>query len=209
MWYFVKTNQFIKTLFKQLVWDLPNSKKQVYLTFDDGPTPQITTWVLNQLALHNAKATFFCIGNNIEKNPEIFNEIIKQGHSIGNHTHNHLNAWKTKSELYIENIKTTQQAIQKQGQNTNLFRPPYGKLTFTTIKKIRKLGLKIIMWDVLSADFDTKISVEKCLENVTKNTKSGSIIVFHDSEKAFKNLQYALPKTLEYLSNNHFVFEKL
>jgi peptidoglycan-N-acetylglucosamine deacetylase len=209
MWYFIKTKQFIKTLFRQLVWDLPNSKNEIYLTFDDGPTPQITNWVLNQLEQYNAKATFFCIGKNIEKNPEIFSEIINQGHRIGNHTQNHLNGWKTNSKLYIKNIQAAQQVIEKQGQNTHLFRPPYGKLTFLEIKKIKKLGLKIIMWDVLSADFDPTIAAEKCLENVIKNTTSGSIIVFHDSEKAFKNLEYVLPKALEYLSKNNFVFAKM
>ena len=148
----------------------------------------------------------------MKKNPTIFKKIITDGHAIGNHTFNHLNGWKTKFSTYIENIKQCEDEIQKHSKSSlksKLFRPPYGKLTFGQSKAIRKLGYTIIMWDVLSADFDTTISKEKCLDNLLSNIKPGSIIVFHDSIKAFKNLEYVLPTTLTFLNNKNFNFEVL
>lgn len=205
--YWIKTNSFIKKLFSNYTWDLPNNENKIYLTFDDGPTPEITEWVLNQLQIYNAKATFFCIGNNIEKYPEIFSKINNEGHSIGNHTFNHLNGWKTSTQEYIENVNLCEDSISN--TKSKIFRPPYGKLKAAQSKKIRQLGYKIIMWDVLSADFDTTISKEKCLKNVLQNVQSGSIIIFHDSVNAFQNLEYTLPKTLKYLYEKGFVFEKI
>ncbi|KDN56806.1 polysaccharide deacetylase family protein [Flavobacterium seoulense] len=222
--YWVKTHYLIKKLFPKYVWDIPNNEKKIYLTFDDGPTPKITTWVLDQLGQYNAKATFFCIGKNITAHPEIFNKIIEKGHAIGNHTHNHLNGWKTIGEDYLENISFCENAINnlhtipkgelaKQSKicylKSKIFRPPYGKIKAAQARQLRKKGYIIIMWDVLSADFDQNITKEECLNNVISNTQSGSIIVFHDSIKAFKNLEYALPKTLEHLSKNNFVFETI
>ena len=204
--YWIKTPLIIKKIFSNYAWDIPNNDNKVYLTFDDGPTPQITNWVLSELKKYNAKATFFCIGKNIEQNPEIYQNIINQGHFVGNHTFNHLNGWRTDVKKYIKNtLKLNNQ--QPTNQNIKLFRPPYGKIKPSQSKKLRQLNYKIIMWDVLSADFDTSISQEKCLKNVLKNVKSGSIIVFHDSHKAFKNLEYVLPKTLEFLNNSGFVCE--
>ncbi len=222
-YYWIKTNSIIKKIFRNYVWDIANDENKIYLTFDDGPTPKITEWVLKQLKKHDAKATFFCIGNNIEKHPEIFEKVINEGHSIGNHTFNHQNGWKTSTEEYLENVKSCESLIlnpksnpsfselAKQSYNLKsaIFRPPYGKIKPLQAKKLQKIGYKIIMWDVLSADFDTTISPEKCLENVFKNVKSGSVIVFHDSVKAFPNLEYTLPKTLEILSKRGFVFEKI
>lgn len=214
--YWIKTNAVIKKIFSKYIWDIPNKEKIVYLTFDDGPTPEITEWTLSQLKKYEAKATFFSIGNNIEKHPEIFTQIIQEGHCIGNHTFDHLNGWKTGDEQYLENIKLCDAQIQKYTpinlrnkkshptSEAKLFRPPYGRIKPSQAKKLRKLGYKIIMWDVLSADYDNQISPEKCLENVLKNVTSGSIIVFHDSIKAFNNLEYALPKTLEFLKQNKF-----
>jgi len=208
--YWIKTNQLIKKLFSNSIWDIPNIENKVFLTFDDGPTPQITEWVLQKLEKHNAKATFFCIGNNIEKHPDIFKKVITKGHAIGNHTFNHLNGWKTATKDYVENSRLCKSEIcNLQSATCNLFRPPYGKIKSSQAKKLREQGYKIIMWDVLSADFDTSISAEKCIENVLKNTKSGSIIVFHDSIKAFPRLENALPKVLEILAKKGFVFEKL
>ena len=212
--YWIKTNWLIKRLFSNYTWNIPNNQKKVYLTFDDGPTPEITHWVLQKLALYNAKATFFCIGNNIEKNTEIYNSIISEGHTIGNHTFNHLNGWKTNTKTYLKNVTLCNDSIvnndnQESNHKAMLFRPPYGKMSVLQSKKLQKLGYKIIMWDVLSADFDQSITKEKCLENVMKNTTSGSIIVFHDSVKAFTNLQYVLPKALEYLNENGFIFSKI
>lgn len=189
---------------------MPNSENKIYLTFDDGPTPEITEWTLQQLKKHNAKATFFCIGDNIRKYPEIFKKVIEEGHSIGNHTFNHLNGWKTSKQEYLENAKKCQSEIYNlQPAICTLFRPPYGKIKPSQSRELRKLGYKIIMWDIISYDFDAKISKEKCLENVLKNVKSGSIIVFHDSIKAFPNLEYTLPKMLEILNKKGFVFAKI
>lgn len=206
----VKTNWFIKSLFPKYIWDIPNVGKKVYLTFDDGPTPEITEWTLNQLKKYGAKATFFCIGDNIKKHPEIFQKIITEGHAFGNHTFNHMNGWKTPNDNYIENIKLCESEQHKISTINNvLFRPPYGKIKPSQSKKLRKLGYKIIMWDVLSEDFDVTISKEKCLENVTNNVTNGSIIVFHDSKKAFTNLEYTLPRALEFLKEKGFVCEKI
>jgi peptidoglycan-N-acetylglucosamine deacetylase len=213
--YWIKTSRFIKSIFSNYIWDIPNNDNKIYLTFDDGPTPEITKWVLQELEKYHAKATFFCIGNNIEKFPDIFSKILNEGHSIGNHTFNHLNGWETSTEEYLKNsiqcsvISNQAQNCKPNTEHYKLFRPPYGKIKASQAKKLRQLGYKIIMWDVLSADFDTLISKEKCLENVLKNAKSGSIIVFHDSLKAFPNLEYTLPKTLKILKEKGFIFETL
>lgn len=208
--HWVKTHWSIKKLFSNYVWDVPNMDNKVYLTFDDGPTPEITQWTLNQLKNYNAKATFFCIGDNVRKYPETFEEVVKEGHSIGNHTFNHLNGWKTNTQDYIENAKLFEKEYEKlSAENCQLFRPPYGKITPSQSKTLRRMGYKIIMWDVLSVDFDVTITPEQCLENVLQNVKSGSIIVFHDSVKAFANLEYALPRTLEFLEQKGFVCAKL
>ncbi|WP_284653699.1 polysaccharide deacetylase family protein [Flavobacterium terrisoli] len=205
----VKTNRFAKTIFPKYIWEIPNNEKKVFLTFDDGPIPEVTEWTLAQLKKHKAKATFFCIGNNIEKHPEVFQKVIDNGHAIGNHTFNHLKGWKTPLEDYIENTQLCNSQFTIHHSSTTLFRPPYGKIKPSQSKALRKLGYKIIMWDIISMDFDQTISPEKCLDNVLKNIESGSIIVFHDSIKAWKNLEYVLPKTLEYLNEKGFVCEKI
>lgn len=210
--YWVKTNSFIKKIFPNYIWDIPNNEKKIYLTFDDGPTPEITEWVLEELKKHQAKATFFCIGKNISNQPELFLKIMDEGHAIGNHTYLHLNGWNTSIEDYLESIILCKSAILNLkpticNQKSPIFRPPYGKIKKSQSKKLRQLGYRIIMWDVLSADFDQNISPEKCLENVINNVKSGSVIVFHDSVKAFKNLEYTLPKSLELLKQRGFIFD--
>ena len=205
--YWVKTNWIIKKIFANYTWSVASKHNTVYLTFDDGPVPEITEFVLAELKKYNAKATFFCIGDNIKKNPHVFKKIINDGHAIGNHTLNHYNGWKTNTVSYIENIKLCEDIIEKYSDsnlNSKIFRPPYGKLKTRQSRALRKLGYKIIMWDVLSADFDTTISKEKCLENVLEHIEPGSIIVFHDSIKAFKNLEYVLPKTLDFLKKSNF-----
>lgn len=202
--YWIKTNSIIKKLFSRYVWDLPNTENKVYLTFDDGPTPEVTEWVLEELEKHHAKATFFCIGKNIAAHPAIYKAILKKGHRVGNHTFNHWNGWKAKTEDYLKNIALCENLIAPTSVETKIFRPPYGKIKPAQAKRLRKLGYKIIMWDVLSADFDQTITKERCLKNVLSNITSGSIIVFHDSNKAFKNLEYTLPKVLEHIDNNHF-----
>lgn len=204
----VKTNKVIKKIFNNLVWDIPNSENKIYLTFDDGPIPSVTEWVLDVLKSENIKATFFCIGDNIKKYPEIYKRILTEGHQIGNHTFNHLNGWKTKTNYYIENFKLCETEHSKLNpKHSFLFRPPYGKIKPSQSKEIKQLGYKIIMWDVLSYDFDQNISEEECLKNVISNTSQGSIIVFHDSLKAEKNLKYALPKAIQILKNKGFTFD--
>jgi peptidoglycan/xylan/chitin deacetylase (PgdA/CDA1 family) len=206
----IKTHWIIKKLFSNYIWDIPNNENKIYLTFDDGPTPEITNWTLNQLEHYQAKAIFFCIGDNLRKYPEIYQEIIKKGHSVGNHTFNHLKGWKTKTADYVENAKLFESELIKMSTaNCNLFRPPYGKIKPSQSKILRNEGYKIIMWDVLSADYDQSISPEECLGNVIQNCKSGSIIVFHDSIKGFKNLEYVLPRTLEFIKEKGFVCEVL
>jgi peptidoglycan-N-acetylglucosamine deacetylase len=206
----VKTNWLIKRMFSNYVWNIPNNENKVYLTFDDGPTPEITEWTLAQLKSYNAKATFFCIGDNVRKFPEIYQRISYEGHSTGNHTYNHLNGWKTSTNDYIDNAKSYQTEHSKlNAEHCQLFRPPYGKIKPSQSKNLRNLGYKIIMWDVISYDFDGKTVPEKCLDNVLKNVQSGSIIVFHDSKKAFNNLEYTLPRTLKFLKKNGFVCERL
>lgn len=207
--YWIKTHSLIKKLFSHYIWDLPNTENKVYLTFDDGPTPEITEWVMEQLDLYNAKATFFCIGKNIEAHRSIFEKLIQKKHAIGNHTFNHLNGWQTSSDDYSANVSLCANSIKNHTIGTSnsaskLFRPPYGKIKSIQAKKLKNKGYKIIMWDVLSADFDQTITKERCLKNVTSNIKPGSIIVFHDSVKAFKNLEYTLPKVLDYLDKNNF-----
>lgn len=203
----IKTHPIIKKIFSNYIWSISTTEKKVFLTFDDGPIPGITDWVLNQLKVYNAKATFFCIGNNIEKHPAIFLRIIEDGHMIGNHTFNHVKGWNTSNKAYFKEVEMCEAEIQKSSilnLKSKLFRPPYGKIKPSQSIILRKLGYKIIMWDVLSADYKREISKEKCLENVLKNVEPGSIIVFHDSIKAFQNLEYVLPKTLQYLSENGY-----
>jgi peptidoglycan/xylan/chitin deacetylase (PgdA/CDA1 family) len=219
-----KTPGFVKTLFPNFVWNINTHEKELYLTFDDGPTPKITDWVLSTLKAYNAKATFFCIGNNIEKHPDIFQRILDEGHSIGNHTFNHLKGWEQKTKVYLDDTDKTQKLINSKTQNQlsnsdlnrsvkfdkenlKLFRPPYGKFKTKQSKALQNLGYKIILWDVLSYDWDSDVSVENCLKNVTSAAKEGSIIVFHDSLKASKNLTYVLPKVLKYYAEKGFQFK--
>lgn len=204
----VKTNRLVKMIFKNLIWDIPNSDKRIYLTFDDGPIPEVTEWVLDVLKQEKIKATFFCIGDNIKKHPSIYNRILSEGHETGNHTFNHLNGWKTNTADYIANFNLCQsEELKLKTFNSFLFRPPYGKIKPSQSKIIRQLGYKIIMWDVLSYDFDANVSPEECLENVISNTAQGSIIVFHDSLKAANNIKYALPKAIHFLKRKGFVFD--
>lgn len=210
--FFTKPNKILRTIFSNYTWKMPPSttEKVVYLTFDDGPTPEITEWVLATLKKENVKATFFCIGNNIQKNKEIFKKIHLDSHTIGNHTYNHFNGWKTNTNKYIQNVNLYEKIINEFSIETKkIFRPPYGKITPFQAKKIMKKGYEIVMWSVLSYDFLTTITPEKCLQNVLKNVENGSIIVFHDSIKASKNLRYVLPKVITYLKNKGFVFKSL
>lgn len=211
---FVKIPVVIKKMFPNYVWDISTTNKVIYLTFDDGPTPEITNWTLKTLKAYQAKATFFCIGKNVENHPEIFQKILEEGHAIGNHTHNHVKGWKTSTEDYLNNVKQAQTTIENQifkGKPviTTLFRPPYGKLKPKQGKQLLALNYKVIMWDIISFDYDKNISAEECLENVISKTENGSLVVFHDSLKAAKNMQYALPKVLEHFTNKGYRFETI
>lgn len=166
-------------------------QKSIYLTFDDGPVPEITPWVLNTLKTYAVKAHFFCVGDNVKKHPAIFKSILDDGHVVGNHSHNHINGWKEKSHRYLKNVQEAQRYIP-----SNLFRPPYGKLLRQQLKSLQQNNFQVIMWDVLSKDYDALISPEMCLNRSLK-AKEGSIVLFHDSVKAKKNMQYALPKFIE------------
>ena len=206
MFYFKKTPWWIKKIYKSCVWEININEKNIYLTFDDGPHPVATPFVLDELKKHNAKATFFCIGKNVVLYPEIYQRILTEGHSIGNHTFNHLDGWKTKTDIYIENILSAKNQI-----NSILFRPPYGKITFEQLKILHqpKIFFKVIMWSVLSGDFDVEISNIKCLNNVIKNTDKGSIVVFHDSEKALEKIRFVLPKVLDYFTEQQYEFRNI
>jgi len=207
----VKTPNSIKLLFPNYTWDFYTKKeKKIYLTFDDGPIPEITEFVLDQLRYFNAKATFFCIGENIKKHPEVFSKIIADGHSIGNHTMNHLKARKNNIATYTENTQKCQKEIHQSTYIKNkLFRPPYGQLSKPKLAALKNLGYHIILWDVLSKDWDKKTTPEQCINYVISNSKAGSIIVFHDSIKAFRNLKIALPKVMEYFTEKGYLFEKI
>lgn len=250
-----------RVIYPSLLWNLPNKTKTIYLTFDDGPIPEVTPWVLSLLKKYNAKATFFCIGDNIAKHPEIFKQILAEGHSVGNHSFNHLNGWKTSSQDYVENVLLADKQILKSsrkygsqgkeehlcgnGKEVNreailqtrwssitnkieeasinphlppgnsrtlgsqLFRPPYGKIGPVQIKKLQRKGYKIVMWDVLSEDYNRQLSAEVCFKNVINQAKPGSIIVFHDSLKASANLKEVLPKVLKYYKKESFEFKGL
>ena len=205
--YLIKTPFLLRAFYPSCVWKMPTHKKVIYLSFDDGPHPIATPFVIEQLEKYNAKASFFCIGKNIVEYPAIYQQLIQQGHTVGNHTMHHLNGWKTEDDLYLQNIAQASTPIQ-----SNFFRPPYGRIKRSQIRKIRadkSLPQEIIMWDVLSGDFDTSINGQQCLSNVLKHTKAGSIVVFHDSAKAWDRLQVALPATLDYFTQKGFQFRAL
>ncbi len=206
MFYLVKAPRLLQLLYPDCLWKVQTEEMKAYLTFDDGPHPEITPYVLEQLALFQAKATFFCIGEQVEKHPDIYQQIIDAGHRTGNHTYSHLNGWKTSDEKYFKDVEKAATVIK-----SNLFRPPYGKIRRFQLKIItgERLGLKPVMWHVLSGDFDTSLKPEQCYLNVVKNTSPGSIIVFHDSEKAFPRLKDTLPKALKYLKDKGFSFDIL
>ena len=203
--YLVKTPSIFRWMYPNLIWK-KSTKNTIFLTFDDGPIPEVTPFVLDTLKEYGAKATFFCIGDNVRKYPEVYRRVLDEGHSVGNHTFNHLKGWATEDDEYIKNIELCSQYVE-----SDLFRPPYGRIKNSQIRELRKLNsnFKIIMWDVLSGDFDTKLKPEKCLRYVVKNTCPGSIVVFHDSIKAFPILEDVLPKALEFWKRKGYEFGAL
>jgi peptidoglycan-N-acetylglucosamine deacetylase len=201
--YLVRTPRLIQNLVPSYTWSIPTDEKVLYLTFDDGPIPEVTPWVLETLKKFNAKATFFCVGDNVKTNPSVFQQVLTEGHAVGNHTFSHMNGWDSDNIPYFHNVRHCAQLVK-----SSLFRPPYGRLTPKQTQFLTR-HYDIVMWDVLSGDFDQNISKEDCLKNVISATKRGSIIVFHDSLKAAERMMYALPKVLEYFAAKGYRFESL
>jgi peptidoglycan-N-acetylglucosamine deacetylase len=206
--YFVKTPWWLKKIYSSYVWSVDTKEKIIYLSFDDGPHPIATSFVLDELKKYNAKATFFCIGKNVVAEQAIYKRILDEGHAVGNHTYNHFNGWKTKDDIYLDDVKEAGKFI-----DSIMFRPPYGRITSFQAKNIngalKKTFVKIIMWDVISGDFDNSLTGDQCLQNVILNTTKGSIVVFHDSEKAFSRLQFLLPGVLKFFVKKGYRFERL
>lgn len=198
-----QTPDFIRKLIPGAVWRLPQKEKTVYLTFDDGPIPEVTPWVLDLLRKYNIKATFFCVGDNVRKHPEVFKMLVSAGHSVGNHTFNHLQGFKVKSDKYVENVELADTYIR-----SNLFRPPHGHLRIRQGTRLSK-KFRFVMWDVITRDYNRKLSGEYVLNVVKRYVRNGSIIVFHDSIKAEKNMKYSLPRAIEFLLSEGYKFEKI
>lgn len=212
---FFKTPYFLRLFYPSMLWEMPEGQKKLYLTFDDGPHPEITPAVLDLLKRFNAKATFFCIGKNIKSNPEVFERILSEGHSVGNHTCNHNMGWKTDTKTYVDSVNETYDIMCSCSKNHNpdslqkrLLRPPYGKIKSSQIKILKK-NYKLVAWTVISYDWDKTLRPEECFNKVIENVKDGSIIVFHDSEKAVKNMLPTLSNVLEYYSERNYTFERL
>ncbi len=199
--YVLRIPFFVRLLFPQAITRIKTAEKKVYLTFDDGPIPEVTPWVMDVLKEEDIRATFFCVGENVFKYPEIFNRLVREGHKIGNHTFNHLPAFKTDNQDFVENVSSAEEYIK-----SDLFRPPHGQFNLRLFRSLKK-RYKIVFWDLLSCDFDAQKSGEQCLEGIKKYVRPGSIIVFHDSLKAEKNLRYALPKSIAYLKKEGYTFD--
>lgn len=201
--YLVKTPKLVQALMPAYVWHIPTQQQVLYLTFDDGPIPEVTPWVLDVLREYKAKATFFCVGENVSRHPAIFRRILAEGHSVGNHTHNHLNGWNTENLPYFHNVRHCAHLVK-----SNLFRPPYGRL-LPSQRAFLERHYRIVMWDVLSGDFDPALSAQQCLDNVQTNAQPGSIIVLHDSLKTDAKLRYILPHLLDYFAAQGYSFDAM
>lgn len=193
----------VTTWLSDFVWQIDTLQKEIYLTFDDGPVPELTQKVLDILDIYNAKATFFCVGHNVKKYPHVYRNILRKGHAVGNHTYHHLNGHKTDTHTYVRNVEKASQYIR-----SDLFRPPYGRIT-NKQRAILKYRYKIVLWNVLSQDYDVRIAPEACFTNVKRFTKPGSVIVFHDNYKAEKNMLPALTATMRYYQKNGFTFKRI
>lgn len=205
MFYLVKTPWLVeKVLFPGYMWSMPDTEKAVYLSFDDGPHPEATPFVLEELRKCDAKASFFCIGKNVAAHPAIYNTIVQEGHAVGNHSYHHLNGWKTGNDAYVEDVRMAAGSIR-----SSLYRPPYGKIRGLQAERIKELGMQVVMWSALSGDFDRSLSPDACLSNVLEAARAGSIVVFHDSEKAFSRMKYALPRVLDHFGGKGFMFKAI
>ncbi len=201
--YLTRTPRILHALYPGAVWSMPGPDKDLFLTFDDGPIPEVTPWVLDTLATYQAKATFFCIGRNCEAHPSILARIRADGHAVGNHTWDHPRGWRTADRCYFRNVLQFQ-AITR----SDLFRPPYGSLKWSQFLVLKK-RFKVVLWDVLSRDYDVHVTGETCLSNVIEGVRPGSIVVFHDSLKAEERLRHALPATLAHFSALGYRFKAL
>lgn len=207
MFYLVKSPWILRQYYWECLWKIETEEKKIYLTFDDGPTPGVTEFVLEQLMRFDAKATFFCIGKNVEGNPALYDRIVEAGHATGNHTYSHLNGWKTPDDKYLQDTDAAAKLI-----DSKLFRPPYGrirKFQLYNLTKGKGFLFTPVMWHILSGDFDPKTSPDQCYLNVVNHANKGSIVVFHDSVKASPNMKSALPRVLSYFQEQGFTFEKL
>jgi len=198
--YLVKTPDLLKPFAGDMLWNESRDQRVVYLTFDDGPSESITFEIIDILKEYDALATFFCIGGNVVRYPRAYQALINSGHKTANHTWNHMNGWKFSDFSYYKNVLECRKVV-----DSNLFRPPYGRITRSQSQGLKR-KFKIVMWDVLSADWRSDVSPEKCLSNVLLNTKPGSIVVFHDSDKAYRNMIYALPRSLKRLKEKGYSF---
>ncbi|MEZ4771765.1 MAG: polysaccharide deacetylase family protein [Bacteroidia bacterium] len=207
--YLIKIPKLVRNYYSEYIWRIPTDKKTIYLTFDDGPTPEVTDWVLAQLKAFQAKASFFLIGKNVRQHPDIVHRIIDAGHMVGNHSDTHMSGWKTSAKTYLKDVLSARQTIAEfTGYQTKFFRPPYGKITSQQAKQILKEN-EIVMMDVISADFDISLSGEDCYHNVIRNARKGSIVLLHDSVKGFGRLEYALPEILKFFSEKGFTFSSI
>ena len=203
-----RTPFFLPWMFPSLYWRIESASNELFLTFDDGPVPGPTEFVLEELSRNGIKATFFCIGNNVAGHPDIFSKIIEGGHALGNHTYHHRSGWKTSTEQYERDVLACQREFRKHlSPDVVLFRPPYGRITPKQIKSLSRF--RIIMWDVLSVDYNRRLSPERCLQNTIQAVRSGSIIVFHDSYKAERNMTFALPRFIEHCLENNYTFKPI
>lgn len=196
--------RIVEDIFPKVTWKIPTSQKVIYLTFDDGPTPETTYWILSELKKFNAKASFFCVGENARRHPELIIQLKENGHTIGNHTYNHLNGSKTETEPYVKNVRKCTEVFE-----SRYFRPPYGRITPQQIRRVAEMNYNIVMWSVLSYDFDPNVKPDKILKRITRQTRPGNIVVFHDNKKAMLNLKTVLPKYLEFCRKRGYKFKAL
>ena len=194
---------FFRGVYRKVTWRKDSRLKNIYLTFDDGPIPKVTPWVLDVLDSYNVKATFFCVAENVWRYPEIYQEILRRGHRTGNHTYNHLRGFFTSTKKYLANVEKAATFVK-----SDLFRPPHGELRSPQYFRLRK-KYQIIQWDVITRDYNPELTGEQVLNIVKKFARNGSIVVFHDSLKSEKNMKYAMPKAIEFLQEQGYSFEKL